>query len=125
MPALRLTGAVSSTADPWPSHRVRLDPDYGASGLWLFDENGTKSGVSADRLDLSPELQHELRAWADEYDRLADTEYRFPSQEAREAFTSRWCELAEHVAAELGPTWVVETPFGILRQGADRGGGAE
>ncbi len=113
------------TADPWPSHRVRLDPDYGASGLWLFDENGTKHGVSADRLGLSPAMQRELRAWSGEYDRLADTEYRFPSPAARQAFTSRWWELAERVAAELGSPWVVETPFGIIRHGADPGGPAE
>lgn len=110
---------MSSTADPWPSHRLRLDPDYGASGLWLFDENGTTFGVSPDRLDLSPELRLELRAWSDEYDRLADTGYRFPSPAARRAFHVRWRELAERLADELGQPWRVETPFGILRRPED------
>jgi hypothetical protein len=111
---------MSSTADPWPSHRVRLDPDHGASGLWLFDENGTKFGVSLDRLDLSPELRQELRAWSDEYDQLADTDHRFPSPAARRAFHVRWRELAERLAEELGPRWRVETPFGILQRPEDR-----
>jgi hypothetical protein len=64
-PALRLPGAMSSTAVPWPSHRVRLDPDDGASRLRLFDDAGTRFGVSLDRFDLSPELRQELRAWSE------------------------------------------------------------
>lgn len=110
---------MSNTSDPGPQNRIRLDPDYGASGLWLFDTNGTKFGISMDRLDLSPKLRQELRAWSDEYERLADTDYQFPSPAARKAFHIRWRKLGEQLAEELGPPWRVETPFGIFQQQAD------
>jgi hypothetical protein len=91
--------------------RVKLMADYYAFPLWAVASEGLGaewSGMLApDALPLSAALIERLQAWADEHDQLLDTDYEWPSEDARIAWIDRGRPLAAQLRAELGPAYVV------------------
>jgi hypothetical protein len=91
--------------------RVRLMADYFAFPLWAVasgEPDATWSGMlSPEALPLSASLVEKLQHWADEHDELFDSEFEWPSEEARTAWIDRGRQLALQLRAELGPAYEV------------------
>ena len=85
---------------------VRLSADYLASPLWMPAEHGWAS-VPLDRFDLTPGLRDRLERWAGAFDALMDTDYAWPSPEAKQSWEQEAGVLAHLVRGELGRAYSV------------------
>lgn len=63
----------SVSSDPSQSQRVKVMADYGCHPLWALDP-GLYGNIEPSALGLSPELVHDLDAWAKAYDGSLDRE---------------------------------------------------
>jgi hypothetical protein len=92
--------------------RIKLMADYFAFPLWAVgsgDLDESWSGMlTPDVLLLSASLVEQLQHWADQYDTLFDTEFEWPSEEARIGWINQGGRLAAQLRAELGPAYEVE-----------------
>lgn len=89
--------------------RVRLDADYFASPLWIYE--GLISNYVSTPLDwfpLSTQLKARLAAWAGTYDQLRETDYEFPTKAAERDFDREGRRLLVAVREELGSHYEVE-----------------
>lgn len=84
-----------------------LMADYLADPLWRRGSDGATRMVSLDRLPLTAELKAALRAWAARYDDLMRTDYEWPSDAERIAWTAEGRALLGPASEELGPAYEV------------------
>ena len=89
--------------------RVRLDADYYASPLWIYDEYlADYVNTPLDSFPLSDELKSRLAAWAAVFDRLPETGYEFSTESAEHDFEREGRLILAAVRAELDSSFVVD-----------------
>ncbi len=78
--------------------------DYRADPVWAADDSGRPGPmISLDDLPASDKLKVDLRAWAGEYDALAETDYEWPSEDRRR----RWeASRSTHSPTDWPASWV-------------------
>ena len=109
-------GEIEDHPDRGRSRMVRVEADWGTSGLWDDSPQGFDP-IEADELPVSVALREQLEAWTSRLEDLrAKSEYppewRFGSRADFEAFNTDGADLAARMQAELGAAWQVSyTPF--------------
>lgn len=86
--------------------RLKLMADYQCFPLWWL--GGRPIGmIEPDVLPLSEELKRRLSGWAAVYDRLMQTDYRWPTAAAQAAFVREGRVLLAALRDALGPGYEV------------------
>ena len=82
---------------------LRVMADYSADPIW------TAAGeVDLDTLPISDRLRRDLRTWADIFDTLPATKFRFQAPGGRSGFNQTGRQLARRLEQELGHAYTVE-----------------
>jgi hypothetical protein len=93
---------VQAATDPSRSRRVKVMADYDCQPLWALDE-GLYGDFAPDALGLSPELTHDLKAWAEAFTASVDRDdpaTSLWSEDRHREHEARGRSLAERLARE-------------------------
>jgi hypothetical protein len=83
--------------------RLRVMAEYSADPIW------TDAGeVDLQSLPISDRLRRDLRTWADLFDTLPATKFRFQTPGGRKGFNQTGRQLAHRLEQELGHAYTVE-----------------
>lgn len=89
---------------------IKLMADYFSYPLWHMG-GGEVGNISPRELPLSPELTNRLMEWAQVFDEILDMDSPqdagFKSEALEAAFRAEGDDLAECLAAELGPGYLI------------------